>query len=76
MCDLCRHSRHDGTCAAFPDGIPEVILPEQQVDHRQPVEGDHDIQFEAREDIDPELLAAFFHNRTRGWAAGVARLEG
>jgi len=31
-------------CAAFPDGIPDEII-ESQADHREPYEGDHDIQF-------------------------------
>jgi hypothetical protein len=35
------------TCDAFPDGIPEVILLEQN-DHKQPYPGDHGIQFEER----------------------------
>jgi hypothetical protein len=49
ICLLCKHF-HQGapalTCAAYPDGIPEAILT-NQVDHRQPVEGDHGIRFEA-----------------------------
>lgn len=34
-------------CAAFPDGIPDRVYG-NEVDHRQPVEGDHGIRWEAR----------------------------
>lgn len=34
-------------CAAFPDGIPEVILLNKH-DHRKPYPGDHGIRFEQR----------------------------
>lgn len=48
----CAHLR-DGdldapiTCDAFPQGIPDAIL-DNEVDHRQPVDGDHGIQFQAK----------------------------
>lgn len=35
-CDYCRHDRDDGTCAAFPDGIPENIAMGDP--HSSPVE--------------------------------------
>ena len=52
QCDACIHRRpieldQPWTCDAFPDGIPEAIL-DDEVDHRQPVPGDHGIQFEAK----------------------------
>ena len=36
------------TCAAFPDGIPPAVL-DNELDHRQPIDGDHGIRFEARQ---------------------------
>lgn len=34
-------------CEAFPDGIPQAII-DSTLDHREPVAGDHDLQFLAR----------------------------
>jgi len=36
------------SCLAFPDGIPEAIIT-GEVDHSVPFEGDHGIQYEAKE---------------------------
>jgi hypothetical protein len=52
QCSICIHfdpSRRDITaCAAFPDGIPgDIIL--NEIDHRDPVEGDHGVRFEPEE---------------------------
>ena len=53
QCDACVHLRLDGniddplTCDAFPAGIPDEIYDNEQ-DHREPIEGDHGIQFEAK----------------------------
>lgn len=49
QCVDCIHLNRDSqppTCAAFPDGIPDKILL-NEVDHRQPVKGDHGVQFVA-----------------------------
>lgn len=48
-CAFCKHlvSVVDGTCAAFPYGIPDEIWSAKN-DHRAPFEGDHGIQFEWR----------------------------
>ena len=35
-------------CAAFPEGIPDEIW-NMQVDHREPVDGDHGLQWLANE---------------------------
>jgi hypothetical protein len=45
-CVTCRHKSTFGpSCDAFPGGIPEEIL-DGRNQHREPVEGDHDIQYE------------------------------
>lgn len=49
LCDLCKHSQRNGTCAAFPDRIPDAIR--EGVDHRMPFPGDHGIRFELNEDL-------------------------
>ena len=50
ICLYCTHydrnvPRDGSFCSAFPDGIPVGII-DSQVDHREPVEGDHGIQFD------------------------------
>lgn len=40
-------SKPKPTCNAFPTGIPEAVLG-NELDHRQPIDGDHGIQFEAK----------------------------
>lgn len=44
-CLACRHYLDDGTCAAFPDGIPDAILLDG-FDHRRPFDGDGGIRYE------------------------------
>jgi hypothetical protein len=44
LCDSCTRKTAPDRCAAFPAGIPAEILM-NLVDHRQPVEGDHGLQF-------------------------------
>ena len=48
QCGNCKHLQKDGTCTAFPKGIPYKIL-EAQHDHREPYEGDGGVRFEPRE---------------------------
>lgn len=55
LCVACKHRRSidttgpnlEGTCAAFPDGIPAAIL--EGDDHRKPWPGDNGIRFEVEE---------------------------
>ncbi len=49
QCVNCKHSHHNGTCEAFPDGIPLEILSGEH-DHRVPFPGDNGIRFEPKED--------------------------
>lgn len=34
------------TCEAFPDAIPDAVFG-NELDHRQPIDGDHGIRFQA-----------------------------
>jgi hypothetical protein len=54
-CQTCRHfDPYSGIrCAAFPNGIP-LPIQDGQVDHRNPVQGDHGIQYEQRLPRDPD----------------------
>jgi hypothetical protein len=44
MCVVCVHRNDDGSCAAYPDGIPNAIYLEG-AEHRKPYPGDHGITF-------------------------------
>jgi len=45
-------------CEAFPAGIP-VEVKRNGLDHRQPIDGDHGVQFKAREGAEfPEYAFA------------------
>ena len=48
QCHYCRHTNHDGTCSAFPDGVPSEILA-NEFDHRKPFPGDNGIRFKGAE---------------------------
>jgi hypothetical protein len=47
QCVYCRYWTPGGTCTAFPEGIPQAILA-NEVDHREPVLGDHGVRFTPR----------------------------
>ena len=61
LCLWCNrlHGRDDGPmpayikCDAFPDGVPVSIL-DNEVDHRQSVEGDNGLQFSPIESLTAE----------------------
>lgn len=40
QCNTCAHNNFDGSCKAYKNGIPIVIL-SNQLDHRQPIQGDN-----------------------------------
>ena len=55
LCWCCGRSYENppGTCEAYPSGIPgEILL--GYVDHRQPYEGDHGLQFVPIGEVAPE----------------------
>lgn len=45
LCLSCKHAKPNGSCSAFPGGIPDDIVL-WGVDHRKPWPGDHGIQWE------------------------------
>ena len=54
-------------CVAFPHGIPEAII-NNDVDHRQPVDGDRGITFKPRtgaEDLVNKYVPAIFARQER-----------
>lgn len=62
MCVYCKHldkskNAESLTCAAFPDGIPIVILHSRH-DHRLPYAGDSGVQFEKQDRVSMEQLSA------------------
>ena len=57
LCDSCKRLKSIGYCSAFPDGIPAEIMA-NLVDHRNPVEGDHGLQFLEDPDRNDTLPAA------------------
>lgn len=74
-CDCCLHYMPDGgdpetgeptgQCVAFPDGIPAAVR-YGRYDHRNPLPGDHGIQWTADERVDFEaMLAEYEKHATR-----------
>ena len=54
ICSFCVHAQlRQSRCDAFPSGIPKAVI-ENRADHRQPIEGDHGIQFR-QDPAKPEL---------------------
>jgi len=54
QCAFCIHDGPNGTCKAFPNGVPLGIRT-NNLDHRKPIEGDKGIRFE----LDPKMKKAF-----------------
>lgn len=49
-CNNCKHRYPHGIkCDAFPDRIPTAVLI-GDIDHRLPIDGDHGIQYEPKEE--------------------------
>jgi len=54
MCMWCvRFRDDDGSCEAYPDGIPDEIIMNQW-DHRKPKPGDHGLQFVSKDSSAPQ----------------------
>lgn len=64
-CAYCIHNRDDGTCDAYPDGIP-LPISGGDIAHTEPLPGDHGIQFEGVPMVldDGTLVADLFEDRT------------
>jgi hypothetical protein len=67
MCYNCKHFTPDApggpfVCEAFPDGIPAAIV-ESVTDHREPVEGDRGVRYEA---VNPNIEPGPFDDPTPG----------
>ena len=54
QCLECKHYTGAATCAAFPDGIPAVILTGEH-DHREPYPNDNGVRWELADDADTEI---------------------
>lgn len=58
QCAYCKHKGKGAYCDAF-DEIPMDIL-RNKVDHRKPIEGDRNIQFEPNNGVKSEQLDRLF----------------
>lgn len=47
LCLSCKHTNDNGTCKAYPEGIPLEIV-SGRINHYQPYEGDNGIQYEKK----------------------------
>jgi hypothetical protein len=61
-------------CAAFPDAIPMAII-ESQADHREPIDGDHGIQFAPDCERGAQYAAELFGNDADGESVHDDRVE-
>ncbi len=65
ICIWCSRYRKDVTCNAFPDGIPAAII-RSEVDHRQPVKGDHGLRFDPENEQAAQAAADLLRARPAG----------
>ncbi len=50
QCFVCKHKNKSGfSCKAFPKGIPEDILQQDDFDHSKPYPNDNGIRFEKKQ---------------------------
>jgi hypothetical protein len=56
-CAYCRHNRDDGTCNAYPAGIP-LPISGGDIAHTRPLPGDNGIQFDPVRD--PAIPASVY----------------
>lgn len=59
LCLSCLRFKKGWTCEAFPKGIPNAII-NNEVDHRNPVDGDHGLQFKSDGKDDDAVLDQLF----------------
>lgn len=52
-----KQGRDGPFCAAFPDGIPDRVYG-NEVDHRQPIDGDHGVRWESNGQPFPDYAFA------------------
>lgn len=63
MCKVCVHNRQDGSCEAFPTGIPGDIYYEHK-DHRLQVNGDGGVRFSVDPEADPDDIVSILATYT------------
>ena len=73
QCLFCSHWRQ-GSCAAFPGGVPFDILA-NRIDHRDPVQDDRGIRFEPRSSDAARHQATIFERKHAGIDRGVRRVR-
>lgn len=73
-CGICKHSHRNGTCAAFPNGIPFIFLA-WTYPHTEPIEGqtgDFVYEWGSPEELKAKSLAAIAARDTDEREAAVS----